>query len=126
MTAGLPLVKSVLKSSLAKSTLIQLGLSGENLAADETVQKKIYGSGTTALIITKEEMEDIMKIVKSLQEARLLLKGISKTIKNEAKEEKGGFLSMFSSLAASILGNALAGKGVIKAGEEVIRAGEKF
>ena len=121
MTAGLPLVKSVLKSSLAKNALIQLGLSGENLAADEAVQKKIYGSGTTALIITKEEMEDMMEVVKSLQEARLLLKGISKTIKNEAKEEKGRLLSMFSSLAASILGNTLAGKR-----EAVIRAGEKF
>ena len=55
--------------------------------ADVTIQKKIYGSGT--LIISSEEMEDIMKIVKSLEESRLLIKGVSETIKNDAKEQKG-------------------------------------
>ena len=54
-------------------------------AADAAIQKKVYGSGTTALITSNEEMEDIMKIVKSLEESRLLIKRISKTIKNEAK-----------------------------------------
>ena len=67
-------------------------------------------------------MEDIIKIVKSLEEPGLLIKGISETIKTELKEEKGRFLSML--LAASILGNALAGKGVIRTGEGVIRAGQ--
>ena len=80
--------------------------------------KKIHGSGTTALIISNEEMEDIMKIVKSLEELGLLIKGISETIKNEAKEQKGRFLSMLlGTLVASVLGNALAGKGLIRAGE---------
>ena len=55
------------------------------------VQKKIYGSGTTALIISKEEMEDVMEIVKSLEESGLVIKGIGKTIKNEAKNEKENF-----------------------------------
>ena len=68
-----------------------------------------------------------MKIVKSLEELGLLIKGISETIKNEAKEQKGRFLSMLlGTLAASILGNALAGRGVIRAGEGTIRAGENF
>ena len=77
--------------------------------ADVTIQKKIYGSGT--LIISSEEMEDIMKIVKSLEESRLLIKGVSETIKNDAKEQKGGFnLILLGTLAASILGSTLADK----------------
>ena len=77
--------------------------------ADVTIQKKIYGSGT--LIISSEEMEDIMKIVKSLEESRLLIKGVTETIKNDAKEQKGGFnLILLGTLAASILGSTLADK----------------
>ena len=69
-------------------------------------------------------MEDLMKIVKSLEGSRLLIKGISETIKNEEKEQKEGFLSMLlGTLAASILQNGLTGKGVIRAGEGVIRTG---
>ena len=72
-------------------------------------------------------MDDIVKIVKSAEELEFLVKEISETIKNEAKELKGGFLSMLlGTLAASILWNALARKGVIRAGKGVIRAGEKF
>ena len=107
MTTGLPLMKSVL-IPLAKSVLLPLGLLAGMSAADAAIQK-IYGSGTTALIISNEEMEDMMKIVKSLEESRFLIKEISETITNEAKVQKGGFLSMLlGALAASILGNALA------------------
>ena len=90
--------------------------------AGAAIQNKIYESGhrsnlasrTTALIISNEEMEDIMKIIKSLEESGLLIKGISETNKNEAKEQKMELLSMLLRiLAASILGNALAGKRVI-------------
>ena len=120
MTAGSPLMKSVL-TTLAKSFLISLGLSSGMSAADVAIQKNIDGSGTTALIMSNEEMEDIMKIVKSLEESGLLIKEISEAIKNEAKEQKGGFLSMLlGTLAASILGNTLAGKEVIRAGERVM------
>ena len=66
--------------------LLPLGLSAGLSAADTAIQKKIYGSGTTALIISDEEMEDIMKIVKSFEESGLLVKGISEAIKNETKE----------------------------------------
>ena len=66
-----------------------------------------------------------MKIVKSFEESGLLIKGISETIENKAKEQKDGFLPMLvGKLAASMLGNALIGKGVIRADEGVIRAGE--
>ena len=72
-------------------------------------------------------MEDIMKTVKSIKESGLQIQGISETIKNEAKEQKGGFLRMLlGTLAASILGNALTQRGVIRAGEETIRAGKHF
>ena len=72
-------------------------------------------------------MKEIMKIVKSLEESELLVKGISKSIKNETKKRKGGFLSMLlGTLAASLLGSALTRKGVIRADKGVIKAGEKF
>ena len=72
-------------------------------------------------------MNDIMKIVKSLGEFGLLIKGIGETIKNEAKEQKSRFLSiLLGTLGASLLGNLLTGKGVMRAGEGTIRAGQNF
>ena len=69
-------------------------------------------------------MNDAMKIVKSLEESGLLIKGVSETIKNEAKEQKGAFLSMLlGALGPSLLGNLLSRKGKIRAGERKIRAG---
>ena len=110
---------------LAKSVLIPLGLSEGMSAAYAAIQKKIYGASKKTLIILNEEMGDIMKIVKSLEESGLLIRGISGAIKNEVKEQKGRFLSMLlGMLAASILGNVLAGRGVIRMGEGVVRAGE--
>ena len=87
--------------------------------------KKILGSGhKTTLIISNDEMKDILKIVKSLEHSVLLLEGVSETIKNEAKEQKGGFLSMLlGTLGASILQNMLARKGVTRAGEGTARVG---
>ena len=74
---------------LAKSVLILLRLLAGMSAEDAAIQKKIYESGTTALIILNEEMENITKIAKSLEESRLLIQGISETNKNETKEQKG-------------------------------------
>ena len=93
LKAGLLLMKNVIKP-LAKSVLIPLGLTAAASAADAGIHKKVLGSRTTILIISNDEMEDIIKIVKSLEDSGLLLKGVSKTIQNEAKEQKGGFLSM--------------------------------
>ena len=90
----------------------------------EYIKKKMLGSGTTTLIISNDEMKDIIKIVKSLEDSGLLLKGVSETIQNEAKEQKGGFLSMLlGTLGTSLLGNILAGRGVNRAGEGIITAG---
>ena len=69
-------------------------------------------------------MKDILQIDKSLEDSGFLLKGVSKTIKNEAKGQKGGFLSiLLGKLGASLLGNMLAGKGVMRAGEGNARVG---
>ena len=69
-------------------------------------------------------MQDLLKIVKSLKDSGILLDGITETVENEVKERKGGFLSMLlGTLGASLLGNMLAGRGVIRAGEGTIRAG---
>ena len=79
------------------------------------MQKEIHGSRTTTLIISNEEMNDIMKVVQGLEDSNILLKGATKTIKNERKEQKRGFLSMLlGTLGASLLGNILAGKGNIR------------
>ena len=90
----------------------------------------MLGSGTTTLIISNDEMDDILKIVKSLEDSNILLKlkGVSETIQHEAKEQRGEFLSMLldtlgASLLGDILSKGLSGKGVMKAGEGKIRAG---
>ena len=86
------LVGNVLKP-LAKGVLIPLGLTAAASATDAAIHPKIFGSGVT-IIISNEETNDIRKIVKSLEESGLLIKGVSETIKNEAKEQKGRFLGM--------------------------------
>ena len=87
----------------------------------------MFGSAFTTLIISNEEMEAIMKIVKPLKDSALLIKGVSETIKNKAKEQKGGFLGMLlGTLGASLLENLLTGKGIITADKGSIRLGENF
>ena len=123
-------MKSVIKP-LAKSVLIPLGLTAAASAADAEIHKKILGSGhnnNTTLIISNDEMDDILKIVKSLEDSGVSLKGVSETIQHEAKEQRRRFLSMLlGTLGASLLGDvlskSLSGRGVIRAGEGTIRAG---
>ena len=69
-----------------------LDLTGASSAMDAGVQKKVYGSGKTALVISNEEINDIRKIVQALEDSNIFLKGVIKAIKNETKEQKGGFL----------------------------------
>ena len=76
-------------------------------ATDAAIQKKIYGSSTKALIISNEEMEDIIKIVKSLQ------KGITETIRNETEEQDRFLPMILGTLAASLSRSSLTGTGVI-------------
>ena len=90
-------------------------------AIDRSIKKKMLGSGTTTLIISNDEMNDVIKIVKSLEDSGVILKGVSETAQHEAKEKKGGFLSMLlGTLGASLLGNLLTGgKGVIRVNEGI-------
>ena len=117
LRTGLPLIKNVIKP-LAKSVLIPLGLTAAASVADAGILKKLGSAhrhssssashNTTALIISNDEIKDIIKIAKSLEDSGLLLKGVTKTDQNEVKEQKGGFLSMLlGTLGASLLGNLL-------------------
>ena len=117
---------------LAKNILALLGITAAASAIDARIRNKIHGSGclsSTALIISNKEMSDIMKIVQTLEDSNILLKGITKTIRNETTEQKGGSLSMLlGTLGASLLGNLLSGKGIVRAssgnkkGEGIVRA----
>ena len=124
-------MKNVWKS-LAKSVLIPLELTAAASETDGAINKKIFGPRrhpldlalrsldlvlcTTTLISSAEEMNDLMKRLKSLEESCLLIKGVSEIIKNEIKEQKEGFLSML--LGASLLGNLLTSNGTIRAAED--------
>ena len=102
---------------MAKNILTPLGIKAAASAIDARIQKKIHGSRTTALIISNEGMNGIMKIVQALQDSNSLLKGVTKTIKNEIKEQKGPFLSkLLGTLGASLLGYLLSGKIIVRAG----------
>ena len=127
LKTGLTLIKNVTEP-LAKSVLIPLGLTAAASAADAGIYKRILGSGhnNTALIISNDEIEDIIKIVKSLEDSGLLLKGVTETVQNEVKAQKRGFLSMLLDiLGASLLGDLLTGRGIYRAGKGngIVRAG---
>ena len=116
--SGLLLVVNVLRP-LVKNVLIPLGLTAAVVSA-EAVAKQ------TKLIIANEEINNTMKIVKKLEQSVLLIKGISETIKNETKKQKGEFFSMLlGTLGATLLGNLMIGKGTIRADECTITAGEE-
>ena len=110
LRTGLPLMKSVIKP-LAKNILVPLGLTAAASATDAGIHEKILRSGhnnNTTLIISNDEMDGILKIVKSCEDSGVLLKGVSETIQNEAKERRGGFLSiLLGTLGASLLGDLL-------------------
>ena len=128
------LMKKIIKP-LPKSVLISLGLTAAASAADAGIHKKILGSGhqpsssashynNTILIISNDEMKDITKIVKSLEDSCLSPEGVSETIQHEAKEQRGEFLGMLlGTLGATLLGNNLAGKEINTAGEGIVRSG---
>ena len=99
-----PLMK--LTIPLARKCFSSIRITAAASAIDEGIQKKLHGTGTTTLIIPNEEMNDIMKIVQALEYSDIFLKGVTKTFKNETKEQKGGFSSMLlGTLRASLLGN---------------------
>ena len=102
---------------LAKNVLAPLGITAVASAIYAGIQRKVHGSGNSTLIISNEETNDIMKIIQALDNSNILRKGVTKTIKNETKEQKGGFLIMLlGTLGASFLENLLRGKGIVRAG----------
>ena len=108
--------------------LAPLGITAAASAIDVGIQKTIHGSGKR--IISNKEMNHILRIVQTLEHSNILLKRVTKRIKNETKEQKGGFLNIFGgTLGASLLGNILAEKGIVrsgsvnKKGKEIVRAG---
>ena len=128
ITLAGPLMKVALP--LAKNILVPLVITATTPVIDAGTQKKIHGFGRTTLIISNEEMNDIMKIFQALKDSTISLKGVTKTIKNETKEQKRGFFSMLlGTLGVNLLGNLLAGKGIVRAGSgnkkgrEIGRAG---
>ena len=105
---------------LAKSVLILLELTAAASAADAEIHKR-----SLELVISNDEMKDIIRIVKCLEDSGLLLKGVSKTIQNEVEEQKGECPSMLlRTIGASLLGNKLAGKRINRAGEGVLEIKE--
>ena len=115
---------------LAKNVLAPLGITAAASAIDAGIQKKIHGSGTTTLIISNEVLNEVMKIAEAFGDSNILLKGVTKTVKNEKKNKKEGFLSiLLGTLGASLLGNLLAGKGIVrvssdnKKGKGIVGAG---
>ena len=109
---------------LAKNVLAPLGLTAAMSAIDGSIQKKIHGSGVKLII--EQDLNDIIKIIEALENSDILLKEVTKTIENETKEQRGGFLSMLlGTLKASLLGNLLTGgKGMMKVGDGIVKAGD--
>ena len=122
---AVPLMKVAIP--VAKNVLAPLGITAAASAIDSKENTWFWDK---TLKISNEEMNDVIKIVQALEDSNILLKGVTRTIKNEAKEQKGGFLSMLlGTLGASLLGNLLAGKGIVRAGsgnkkgKGIVRAG---
>ena len=110
----MPLIKSVLKP-LAKSISIPLVLTATASVTDAATQKKIFGSSMATLIISNEEIDDIMKMINSFEEFVLLIKGSNETTKIEAKELTSRFCGMLLGiLGGSLLINLLTGKGIMR------------
>ena len=110
---------------LSSKLAVPLALTAAMSAIDGSIQKKIHGLGVK-LIIEQEDMNDIIKIIEALENSGILLKGVTKTIENETKEQREGFLSMLlGTLGAGLLGNLLTGgKGIVRTGDVIVRAGE--
>ena len=100
-----------------KNILAPLGITTAASAIDVGIQKKkIHGSGTTNLIMSNEEMNNIMKIVQAFENSNILLKGVTETIKNETREQGGGFLrTLVGTFESILLGNLSSGKRNVKA-----------
>ena len=120
----LPLIGNLIKP-LTKSVVIPLRLTGAASATDAAIHKKMFGLSINSFIISNEETNDFIKIVKSFKGFGILTKGVIETIKNEAKEEKAGFLSiLLHTVEASFTENLLINKRLMRAVEGAISMSE--
>ena len=120
----LPLIGNLIKP-LTKSVVIPLRLTGAASATDAAIHKKMFGLGINSFIISNEETNDFIKIVKSFKGFGILTKGVIETIKNEAKEEKARFLSiLLHTVEASFTENLLINKRLMRAVEGAISMSE--
>ena len=102
---------------LAKNILVPLGITAVASAIDAGIKKKMVLGKSQSSIISNREVNDIIKIVKALEDSNILLKGVTESIKKETKEQKGGFLgTLVGTLGSILLGNLLSGKGIVRAG----------
>ena len=119
-------IGNVLKP-LAKIVLIPLGFTAVASATDAAIDEKISGSAVKTIIISTEEMNDVMKVVKSPEKTGLIIKVISKTITNGTKEQKEGFFGiLLDTWGASLFGNLFTSTDTFRAGEGTYRAGHNF
>ena len=110
---------------LAKKALIPLSITTAASTIYVAIQKKMFEWSTTTLIVSNKEMNHIIKIVQFLEESGFLIKGVSTAIQNDAKEQKEVFPGMLlGTLGANLLENLLAGKGVMRADEHTVTAGQ--
>ena len=110
---------------LAKKALIPLSITTAASTIYVAIQKKMFEWSTTTLIVSNEEMNHIIKIVQFLEESVFLIKGVSRAIQNDANEQKGVYPGMLlGTLGANLLENLLAGKGVMRADEHTVTAGQ--
>ena len=85
---------------LAKNILTPLGITAAALPIDAEIQKKMHGSGIATLIISNEEMNDVLKIIQVLEDSNVLLKGVTKTIKNKTRTKKRIFMNVIKNFTS--------------------------
>ena len=115
-----------LASPILKNVVASLGLSAAMSGIDGAIQKKIHGYGTT-VIFSNEEINDLMKIIQAFEDKDILLKGVTKTVKNDINNQKGGAFGMLlGALGVSLLGDLLSGRGVFRSVHGLHRTGEEI
>ena len=110
--------------SLGKNIFAPLGLSAAMTATDAAVQKKMYGSRTKTVEFPNKDLDDMTKIVKALEDSDILMKGVTKTLKNDVDLKKGGALPLIPMLLVTLGASLLTGRGLFRAGKGMYRAGQ--
>ena len=108
------LIKQAL--SLGKNILAPLGLSAAMSVTDAAIQKKLHGYGTKTVKFSKKDLDDMTKIVKALEDSDVLIKGVTKTLKNDIK--KGGALPLIPMLLGTLGASLLTGRRMYRAGNQ--------